>query len=124
MAYDHPNITVTREYFAGEAGGAATTEYTKFRQFQKIKLKNVHAVVTTAGTTTGHALDIYHGTTSIGTIALSTSAAGVGVSASASKIDRSIASFDQLSVKTKADATGKAHVIFEYQVDPDAAQTR
>lgn len=122
MAYDHPNNTITREHFAGEAGGAATTEYAKFRQFQKLKLKAVHAAVTTAGTTTGHALDIYHGTTSIGTIALSTSAAGV--TATSGKLDRSVASFDQLSVKTKADATGKAHVIFEYQIDPDAVQTR
>ena len=77
MAYDDPDFSIRREFFAGEAGGAATTEYCKFRTFQKALLKKVHAVVTTAGTATTHAINVYSGTTSIGAIALSTSAAGV-----------------------------------------------
>jgi len=76
MTYADPNATVRREYFAGEAGGGATTEYGKFRSFQKARLKKVHAVVTVAGTATTHKLDVYHGTTSISSISLSTAAAG------------------------------------------------
>ena len=121
MSYDDANSAVRREAFAGEAGGAATTEYTKFRSFQAAKLKKVHAVVTTAGTTTAHGLGVYHGTTSVGSITLGTSAAGSG--ATSATLDRTIASYEQLSVKTLADATGKAHVIFEYEVTPDAVKT-
>ena len=121
MNYDHPNYIVRRENFAGEAGGGATTEYAKFRAFQAARLKKVHVAVTTAGTATGHGFDVYHGTTSIGTIALSTSAAGVvGHSA---LLDRTLATMDQVSVKSLADAVGKAHVIYEYEITPDAVQS-
>jgi hypothetical protein len=117
MAYDSPNFTVRNEAFAGEAGGGATTEYTKFRRFQKMRLRAVHAVVTVVGTTTGHGLDIYHGTTSKGTMLLGTSAAGSLVSNTT--VDFDVASTEQLSVKTLADAAGKAHVIFEFENTPD-----
>lgn len=115
--YTDPLFNEPRQVFAGEAGGGATTEYTKFRTFLALKLKAAHAVVTTAGTTTGHGFDVYHGTTSIGSIALSTNTAGVAASLVLSA-DRSIAQGDQLSVKSLADATGKAHVVFEYWTDP------
>lgn len=121
MAYDDPDFTTRREWFAGEAGGAATTEYCKFRVFQKSRLKAVHAVVTTAGTATTHALNIYNGTTSIGAIALSTSTAGS--TASSATLDSTVSALGQMSVKTGADADGKAHVIFEYETLPDAVQT-
>jgi hypothetical protein len=126
MGYSDPNSTVRREHFAGEAGGAATTEYGKFRSFQKAKLKNVHAAVTVAGTAAGHKLDVFHGTTSIASIALGTSAAGVLASADSAGpgLDRELASMDQISVKSGADTVGKAHVIFEYEVQHDAVQTR
>lgn len=81
MAYDSPNYNIRNEQFSGESGGGATTEYMRFRRFQKMRVKAVHAVVTVAGTTTGHGFDIYHGTTSKGTLpVLGTSAAGVAVS--------------------------------------------
>lgn len=121
MTYADPNATVRRENFAGEAGGAATTEYCKFRVFQKSLLKKAHAVVTTAGTAAGHKLDVYHGTSSIGTIALSTSTAGV--SATSATLNEELAALDQISVKTGSDQTGKAHVIYEYQTRHDAVQT-
>lgn len=121
MGYDSPNALLRREHFAGEAGGGATTEYCKFRSFQKAKLKAVHFVVTTAGTATAHKLDIFHGTTSIGSTTLGTNTAGY--SASNTDVDQSLAALDQISVKTGADATGKAHVVFEYAVDHDASQS-
>lgn len=121
MPYDDSEYTIRREHFAGEAGGAATTEYAKFRSFQKTRLKAVHAAVTVAGTATTHKLDVYHGTTSIASIALSTATAGV--TASSAVLNRTLAALDQVSVKTGADAVGKAHVVFEYEVTPDAVQS-
>jgi len=121
MTYADPNATIRRENFAGEAGGGATTEYCKFRTYQKARLKKAHAVVTTAGTNAGHKLDVYHGTSSIGSISLGTSTAGV--TASSSTLNEELASLDQISVKTGADATGKAHVIYEYHLQHDASQT-
>lgn len=121
MSYDDANSVIRRECFAGEAGGAATTEYTKFRVFQAAKLKKVHATVTVAGTNAGHGLGVYHGTTSIGSITLGTSAAGV--SATSATLNEALAAYDQVSVKTLVDATGKAHVIYEYEVTPDAVKT-
>lgn len=118
MAYDSPQYTVRHESFAGEAGGGATTEYTKFRRFQKMRMKAVHALVTVAGTSTAHGLDIYHGTTSVGTLALGTSAAGVIVSNT--DVDFDVASGVQVSVKSLADVVGKAHVIFEFANHADS----
>lgn len=118
--YSQSNANVRREYTAVAAAGA-TTEACKFRSFQKFKLKAVHACVITAGTATTQGYDIYHGTTSIGTIALSTSAAGVvGHSA---VLDRAVATMEQVSVKSLADATGSAQIVYEYVVDHDAVQT-
>lgn len=116
MSYNDPNYTVRREEM-GVAGGAATTEYAKFRVFQAARLKKVHAIVVTAGTVTGHGLDVYSGTTSIGTIALSTNTAGYV--AHSALLDATVASMGQVSVKTLADATGVAHVIYEYHMTPD-----
>lgn len=126
MSYDAPNYNVRQEYFAGEAGGGATTEYCKFRRFQKSRLKKVHASVTTAGTATAHGFDVYQGTTSIGTIALSTTAAAGAagaVSASSGLLDVTIAAGQQVSVKSLADATGKAHIVYEFETLPDAVQS-
>lgn len=121
MSYDSPDYTINREYFAGESTAGATTESLKFRVFQKAVLKKVHAVVTVAGTATTHKLDVMHGTTSIGVITLSTSTAGV--SASSALLNRDVPSLEQVSVKTGADATGKAHVVYEYEVASDAVSS-
>lgn len=121
MGYDSPNFTTRFEHFVGAVGGDATTEYGKFRRFQAAQLKKVHAVVTTAGTATTHKLDVYHGTASIGTIALSTSAAGS--IASSALLDRRLESLDQISVKTGADADGIADVIYEYETEPDSIRS-
>lgn len=118
MAYDSAGANIRREAFPGEAGGAATTEYSKFRSFQAARLKKAHAAVTVAGTTTTHGFAVYHGTTSIGSITLGTSAAGAY--ASSALLNESLAKLDQISVKSLADAAGKAHIVFEYEVLHDA----
>lgn len=119
--YSDPNCTIRREYCAPPTTAGATTEGAKFRSFQKMRLKAAHAVVITAGTATTHGYDVYHGTTSIGTIALSTSAAGVA--ASSATLDRPVASLEQVSVKSLADATGVAQIVYEFEVVSDAVQT-
>ncbi len=119
--YSQANPNVRREYCAPPTTAGATTEGAKFRSFQKFKLKAVHVTVITAGTATTHGYDIYHGTTSIGTIALSTSVAGVvGHSAT---LNEAVASMEQVSVKSLADAAGVGQIVYEYVIDHDALQT-
>ena len=120
LFYTQPDCTITREHCAGEVGGAATTVYGKFHSFAATKLKAVHARVTTAGTATAHKLDVYIGTASVGSIALSTSTAGVTGSV---EIGQNVASLGAVEVKTGADATGKAVVSYEYELQAGAAVT-
>lgn len=117
MGYADPNFTVRREVDRITVAGA-TTEGAKFRSFQALKLKKVHATVITAGTHAGHGYNVFQGTTSVGAIALGTSAAGV--SASSAALNLNVASLEQMSVKSLVDATGVAHIVFEYEVSPDA----
>ncbi|MBF0146370.1 MAG: hypothetical protein HQL84_09990 [Magnetococcales bacterium] len=121
MSYSDPDFQVRREHCAGEAGGAATTEYARFASFQKARLKKVHVVVTTAGTATDHGFDLYSGTSSIGSITLGTNAAGNAASSAA--LNATMNAMGRFSVKSKADATGKAVVVYEYEVTPDAVQS-
>lgn len=120
MAYDAPDYSIRRER-DGITTAGATTEGVKFRHFQATRLKKVHAAVITAGTATTHGYDVYHGTTSIGTIALSTSTAGS--TASSALLDRAVASLEQVSVKSLADATGVAHIVYEFEVTSDAVES-
>lgn len=120
QGYMRPTANTRREAFFTTTAGA-TTEGAKFRSFLKMRLKKVHVAVVTAGTATGHGYDIYHGTTSIGTIALSTNTAGY--TASSSALNREVASLEQVSVKSLADATGVAHVIYEFQATHDAVES-
>jgi hypothetical protein len=120
MAYDDPDFTIRREADRITVAGA-TTEGAKFRSFQAMRLKKVHAAVITAGTATTHGYNVFHGTTSIGTIALGTSAAGV--TASSALLDEAVAAMEQVSVKSLADADGVAHIVYEYEVTPGAVQS-
>ena len=120
MAYDDPDYQIRRESAHITVAGA-TTEGAKFRQFQAFRLKAVHAAVITAGTATTHGYDVYHGTNSIGTIALSTSAAGVV--AHSATLNETVATMEQVSVKSLADAAGVAHIVYEYETLPSAVQT-
>lgn len=120
MAYDSPDYLIRRES-NNIAPAGATTESAKFRHFQAIRLKKAHAAVITAGTAAGHGYDVFHGTSSIGTIALGTSAAGVTVSSPL--LDRIVGSLNQVSVKSLADATGSAHIVYEFEVTPDAVES-
>lgn len=121
MSYDDPGFLIRRENSAGATTAGATTESCKFRSFQAMRLKKVHAAVVTAGTSTAHGLDVYHGTSSIGTIALGTSAANAV--AHSGLLNETVGAMTQLSVKSLADTVGVAHVVYEYEVTPDAVQS-
>ena len=114
--YDSAQYNFREEQFGGEAGGGATTEYCKFRRFQKTRIKAVHAYVTTAGTATDHGFNLFHGTTSVAAFAAGTSTAGSLLTA---QTDIDVATGVQVSVKSLADVVGKAHIIYEYENAPD-----
>lgn len=121
-SYADANCTVRREAaFITVAG--ATTEGAKFRSFQKIKLKKVHFAVITAGGGAGHGYRVYHGTTAIGTADTVLGTAAAGTVFHTELLDETVPSMDQLSVKSLSDATGVAHVVYEYEVTYDAEQT-
>ncbi len=120
MAYDSPNQSVRREAVFNTVAGA-TTEGAKFRSFQAMKLKAVHAAVITAGTNAGHGYDIYRGTTSVGTMSLGTS--GTNVTVDSATLNLTCTSMQQISVKSLVDATGVAQIVYEYEVLPEAAPT-
>lgn len=121
MSYDSPNSTVRREHHQTSVAGNGAIAY--FRQFQKMRLRAVHAAVKVAGTSNspGHALTVKHGTTALGTFALGTSAQGV--TSSIQSLDRTVEALGQLSVTNGTDATGTAEVIWEFETLPDAVQS-
>lgn len=119
-SYSSANATVRREQYAESAAGNAA-ESCKFRTFQKARLKAAHVVVMVAGTSVGHLVTLKHGTTSIGAVTLSTSAAGV--STSITDLNRDLAALDQISLTNGTDATGRVQVVYEYEVMHDAVQT-
>lgn len=120
MAYDDPDFQIRREKDAITVAGA-TTEGAKFRMFQAARLKKVHAAVITAGTSTAHGYNVFHGTTSIGSITLGTSTAGAY--ASSALLNEAVGPMEQLSVKSLADVVGVAHIVYEYEVSSDAVQS-
>ncbi len=120
MAYDSADYVIRREYCAASTGGA-TAEYCKFRHFQAMRLVKVHAAVIVAGTNAGHGYDVYRGTTSIGTIALGTAVAGTADHSAL--LNETVGTMEQISVKSLVDATGTAHIVYEFEVTPDAVES-
>lgn len=102
------------EVHAFAVGGAATTEYAKFRSLKAKRLTKVTAWVSTAGTAAGHKLDVFVGTASVGTIALGTATAGSKVQAT---INTDVPAETSMSVKTGADIVGKADVTYSVEGD-------
>lgn len=85
--YTDPNATIRREINTGHITGAASASMAKFLQFQKTKLKKVHALVITAGTNASAAVDVYVGTTSVGSLAFGTNTAGAILHTGALDVD-------------------------------------
>jgi hypothetical protein len=122
--YDHPNAIVRREVAYEIAAGTVTTQAAataKFAMFQKGVLKKAHASIVVAGTSANLVYNVFVGTTSVGTIAAGTTAA-LGT-ASSGALDTAVPALTQISIRTVGDATGKAIIVYEYEVDHDATQS-
>ncbi|MGE0706096.1 MAG: hypothetical protein AB7I50_23340 [Vicinamibacterales bacterium] len=118
--YDHPNFLVRREAHQKTVAGNGAVK--TFRHYQKMRLKALHSIVVTAGTSDspGNALTIKHGTTSIGAVALGTATAGVTFT---NTFNLDVDSLALLSVTNGTDASGVADIIWEFEVLPDSALT-
>jgi len=104
--------------FPAEAGGGATTTYSRWIAMAAGKIRNVALVATVAGTTTAHGFDIMNGTTSLGAITLGTSAAGS--TATSGDLNSAVAVGAVISLKSKADTVGKALGSLEWHFTPGA----
>jgi len=121
MGYDNPNANINREISRNDAGGAATTEYAKFRAHQKGRLKNVHLIVTTAGTIDAHAFELTIGAGTVATMTCGTQTAGSIISLG--DTEEAVAAMEAVALVSKADADGIVDVVYEYNVDHDAILT-
>lgn len=121
MSYADANCTVRREACFTTVAGATTTG-ARFASFQKIKLKRVHFVVVTAGASGTHGYRVYEGATPIGAdVVIGTAAAGAVFSTGV--LNELVDSMVPVTVRSLADATGVAQVVYEYEVTYDAVQT-
>src|SRR6478609_7066194 len=116
MAYDHPTYTARRGEAVSEAGGAATTAYSKYVAFTAQRAFSAQMTVTTAGTAAGHGLVVQRirgtATTALGTQTLGTAALGATfnllLTTAAGGVD--LAKGDILQASTLADATGRVAI--------------
>lgn len=104
--------------FPDEAGGGATTTYSRWVAMAAGKIRNVALAATVIGTTTAHGFDIMVGTTSIGAISLGTSA--VGSTATSGDLNYAVSAGQVVSLKSKADTAGKALGSLEWHFTPGA----
>jgi hypothetical protein len=115
MAYDSADSTVHREVVTQTLAGNAAVSG-KFVSFANLLLKRMQAVVLVAGTSSGsgNKVDVYVGTSSVGTVALGSSTAGFV----SSVVDLSSAAVvpagTPVSLKNGTDATGQAAVTLEF----------
>lgn len=115
--YDHP------AYLARMAVGITTTAGASGTSGQisfpsAMRLRNVSVTARVAGTsaTTGHKVDLFVGTASVGTLALNTQAAGyVGTMGDLNTL---VPVGTVIATKNGTDATGTCHVLMEMHIDP------
>lgn len=119
--YDHPMYVKRDLIRIPNVGGAATTAYGKTVPVNRPgRVRKWNAIVITAGTATTHAVNLYVGTTSIGSISLGTSAANTIVEGSDVNTTVPESSLGWIEVRSGADAAGIAGVTIEYELTPDA----
>lgn len=116
--YTDPAYRARHNIPLAEAGGAATTVYGRVMAMGAGKIRNVGVWATVAGTTTAHGFDIVVGTTSIGSVTLSTNAALS--SATTGDLAYAVTAGQIIGLKSKADATGKAMASIEFEFTPGA----
>lgn len=122
MSYDDANSSTRREVSLPNVVGVASATMVRHLQFQKARLKKVHALVNVAGTNAAAGVDIFIGTTSVGAVTVGTNTAGS--TASSALIDSDIPALGMVEIKGKANsATMNVSLILEEQVLPDATQS-
>ncbi len=120
--YDHCNHLVRREDKVNNVTGAASASFQKIMFFQKARIKAIHSLVVTAGTNASAGVDIYNGTTSVGSITHGTDAAG-SINTSG-VLDTDIDANGYLDLRGKANsATMVNSYSIEYEVLPDSVHT-
>lgn len=118
--YDHPNAIVRRLY---GARGAATASGTNAALYlpQKAKLIAVHGRASVAGTNVAnHVYTIRNHTSSLGTIAMGTTAINGTV---VTTLNVELAAGATINCLKGSDATGVTDFTYEYEVQPDAVLT-
>jgi hypothetical protein len=121
MPYDGPNHA-RKESRVNNVAGAASASMTKFLYFARTRIKKVHALVNTAGTNTAAGIDIFNGTTSVGSLTVGTTTAGS--TASSGLLDAVVESLSYLEIKGKANSgTMNLSMSVEEEVMPDAVFT-
>lgn len=117
--YDHPSY-LTRQllHFAASTAGANGTSAQVALPWD-VNVHNLSAVVLTAGTATTNQAILLSGTATVGSVALSTNAAGyVGTSGD---LATKITAGTLISIKNGADATGVCRCTIDYNLAPDTA---
>lgn len=118
--YDHPSYLTRQQVHLGltTAGASGTSLITNYTN--QMRLRNVVATVAVAGTsgTTGHKLDVFVGTSSVGTITLGTSA--VQATGTSGDLNTIVPIGSPVFTKNGTDATGTARVVMELHTDPSA----
>lgn len=116
MAYDDRDYgvqTINPNHITGAAGASMQ----KFLMYRSTILKRVSALVVTAGTNANAAVDIYAGTTSVGTLAFGTNTAGSIIDSGELNVDIPAQGFIELK-----GAANSATLVgaFQIQIQPDA----
>jgi hypothetical protein len=120
--YTDPNAVQRREINVANLAGAAGASMAKFLMFQKTKLKKVHCLVVTAGTNAAAQVDIFNGTTSVGSIVVGTNTAGSVLHSGA--LDSDVTDNGLIELKGAANtATFVGSFAIEHQVYHDATQS-
>lgn len=121
-AYTHPSYLTRQQINLGKStAGASGTSCYFSTPVSNFRVRNVAAIVQTAGTsvTTN---TILNGTTSIGTIVV-TSAAPAGSVFTSGDLNATVTSGTALSFKNGTDATCVVQVVAECYLDPSAVWT-
>lgn len=118
VSYDDPNTQVRHEANETITGASARVAFTSK---QDRSLKAIHGYVVVAGTGTDLRLEVMNGTSSLGVLALSTSA--IGTTTSLALSGTQLGTLGVLSVLNASDATGVVALSLEYEVDKDSTAT-
>jgi hypothetical protein len=118
--YDHPTCATVQQLTCNNVTGIASTTFQKILFHQKVKVLGIRSLVVTAGTNNAAGVDIYNGTTSVGSITHGTDAALSVNSSGDLNVTVDAGSFIDLRGKATSATMVNSYAIM-YQVLPDDA---